>query len=1177
MLASFDVSQSALMGVYGRLGAFSPVSLFASNEDGVVFDPLDISTFFQDSTGTTPVTTSPEYFGLMLDKSKGLVRGPQLVTNGDGTSTTGWTAVDATLAISGGQLEVTATAGSGRATQTITTVAGETYTFSAAHSITSGRAKIQVRDFNSFGTSLGLLSQTATAGTYTVTFTALSTSTYIGLEAFENTNVALFDNISVRSLAGNHARQATAAARLRRVVAANGDVVLQNNEINDSMSVTFPNMGAACTVAFVTQGSVYLEEDITLNGAYTLPQRDLLGFVAIDRALSVVEKIQLIRYLASKSQGVTYGVELGAMALAAISAVDVFVYDTTKDTDGGDWINNTAGLGPQLVTNGDFATGVSGWTHNGSSFTASAGSATLTADNDYDYVYQAVTTVVGKTYTFSSDLSAMTSNGVRVFAGTTVGGGVIADEVTYSATARTAVLTFTATATTTYINIMLRNTGAAVTIDNIAVKEPDYSWYWETLNTATRGATRAFPAQAMIIAEAAKVTIYDATDPDLPMWMVFNAIGSGRPLLSTVSGLPSSVSALNGVLCIGLKTGSINDGQAGIGVVNFISEVVTKTGTNAANGSGVIGPLIDRNTGKSSDGVFPYGSGIVNNTVNDVAMTVLADAPIDAATGLQVPTIAVGTNGGTSVINNDGTVIDLTLFSRAINKVTFDESGNGLWVASGRNAVHYYETLPTSDSSSEPAIRLITSGYSSPNIGGGFLGDAIEAIEGGAAISSTLLGLVNFLPYGSSSLTGGSMLSYGASTYNTGWMHGDIKGAWLSSVDATDLVGTELVTNGDFATNIDDWSFSVVGGGSGSQSFSSGKLRLENSTLTGSVRSSQGVSSFIVGKTYTISADFTVISGNPTNARLTISGLVDIATPVSNGSVSYTFVAGATSYSVLPSAIQTGSGSAVTIEWDNITLRLADPDRSVNGNGLATYGTVTKTAVATGAELMAYSGFSASNYLEQPYNSDLDFGTGDFHVMGWVKLSSNGWVVTRFDGSGYGLGIFGTATSIIFKIGASGSVNDLVATVSSGVWLFATISRSSGVLSMYVNGESVDSASNTQTVNGDGDAVLDVGSFSGSSFSGSLALLRIGAGAPTAAQVLKAYNDELPLFQENGAATIFGASDAVTALAHDPDTDLLHVGTSAGRSVFRGLERINNTSTSISTAISASGGLIVEK
>jgi hypothetical protein len=36
---------------------------------------------------------------------------------------------------------------------------------------------------------------------------------------------------------------------------------------------------------------------------------------------------------------------------------------------------------------------------------------------------------------------------------------------------------------------------------------------------------------------------------------------------------------------------------------------------------------------------------------------------------------------------------------------------------------------------------------------------------------------------------------------------------------------------------------------------------------------------------------------------------------------------------------------------------------------------------------VAYSGFSENNYLVQPYNEDLDFGTGDFSIMGWFKSS----------------------------------------------------------------------------------------------------------------------------------------------------------------------------------------------
>ena len=42
-------------------------------------------------------------------------------------------------------------------------------------------------------------------------------------------------------------------------------------------------------------------------------------------------------------------------------------------------------------------------------------------------------------------------------------------------------------------------------------------------------------------------------------------------------------------------------------------------------------------------------------------------------------------------------------------------------------------------------------------------------------------------------------------------------------------------------------------------------------------------------------------------------------------------------------------------------------------------------------------------------------------------------------------------------------------------------------------------------------------------------------------------------------------------------TNLLHVGTSAGRSTFDGLQRVANTETPVTTAISAVNGLIAEQ
>ena len=72
------------------------------------------------------------------------------------------------------------------------------------------------------------------------------------------------------------------------------------------------------------------------------------------------------------------------------------------------------------------------------------------------------------------------------------------------------------------------------------------SWYNETLNTATRGSRKEFPAVAVIVAETNQVTIYDGDDPDLPMWMVFN---DGSTWIQHTGGF--SVEMLNGILFVG--------------------------------------------------------------------------------------------------------------------------------------------------------------------------------------------------------------------------------------------------------------------------------------------------------------------------------------------------------------------------------------------------------------------------------------------------------------------------------------------------------------------------------------------------------------------------------------------------------------------------------------------------
>jgi hypothetical protein len=54
---------------FGPQFGFNPLKLFAAGEQGVWYDPSDLTTLFQDSAGTTPVTGLEQPVGLLQDKS----------------------------------------------------------------------------------------------------------------------------------------------------------------------------------------------------------------------------------------------------------------------------------------------------------------------------------------------------------------------------------------------------------------------------------------------------------------------------------------------------------------------------------------------------------------------------------------------------------------------------------------------------------------------------------------------------------------------------------------------------------------------------------------------------------------------------------------------------------------------------------------------------------------------------------------------------------------------------------------------------------------------------------------------------------------------------------------------------------------------------------------------------
>ena len=733
------------------------------------------------------------------------------------------------------------------------------------------------------------------------------------------------------------------------------------------------------------------------------------------------------------------------------------------------------------------------------------------------------------------------------------------------------------------------------------------SWYNEGVSK-TRGARKEFPAVAVIVASSSALTIYDADDPNLSMWMIFTSSNTTW-LKHTTSG-PNSVVAMNGIVV------SCGAGGAGrLSVINFVSDngYVTEAGYTyrhiwiATRNSTAVGP---------TDTTNPLH--IVNIDCNDVAITVLPNAPIDIDTGLPIPTIAVATAGGVSVIRDNETVVDITsgtIIHHEPRSVAF--LGTRLLWTEGNNydlqdRVYLNAEVPSVDIVL-PHTGALPSGY----IGYG-IGKGATNIFNNLSLNTTLNNEVSTparerkfqIPGPDDTIVLGckhavngglelihqdvnspsnGMVATATTSYNTGWMHGDCKGAYLSDTDDTNMVSATANLLGSFGTfaSASGWTLS----GAGSFSISGGKLNSDGTSGASFAQRAQTPAIIRSHFTYTVKLVVTRTSGT---LAVRVGNGSYSSTISSSGTYRLSVKAGLTPTETLLLYSQNFNGTI-----DDVEIYIEDQDRSSNDTGLQFYSnaTMTKEPVATGADLVSYSGYTFNNYFETTTTAP---GTGDFSITTWIKPGTNG------SGTGNYLHLFNLSTTttggqsrgagFVLKMVTNGSggyspyfynadggtnqgTYDANNRIPLGEWSQLIGMRRGGTAYIYLNGR-VLKAGNAWTTNLT-DTYLSLfrapGFASEVGGDAKVALLRYSLSAPTDVQIKKMYDDEKYLFQENAKCTLYGTSSAVKAIAYDDSNDIVYAGTSSGRSDFVGLNRINNTTTAVTTAISASNELVVEQ
>ena len=644
------------------------------------------------------------------------------------------------------------------------------------------------------------------------------------------------------------------------------------------------------------------------------------------------------------------------------------------------------------------------------------------------------------------------------------------------------------------------------------------SWYTEKLGSEWRGHKKEFPSLAVIVGTASKeIIIYDGDDPNLPMYLRWK--GNNSMLYEN----PTCVTAINGCIYWGQTS-------YGLGRYNLIGDSMGRWRSGGSRGykapDRTIHGRIASSHGTNHDLRPFYGIALQANEVLDVKVTVATDAPVDPDTGLPRPYTVVQTINGVNVIQDNGTTATGVNhgYGSSIDIGVIPEQEAFLAHHNGATSGQTLDVISIRDQYRMKGV------HPSDFAAGGIYGASETTGHG----SSNRLEPVHATNGASTAV--GRYYGYGSNSY----------------------------FNPPAPFKWDSWG-----------STCKNLLWKEGSIIAGT--SAKGI--------VRVKEHFQHLQGgmkNWCNANVNTGWM--------HGDCHGCYGANANGTS------GTSSGSIGDFSHEG-------NDANINGGSL-TYG-----PVATGAGLVGWSGFTNSIYARATQTHNLGNGAA-FSMMGWFKTTHTGSYqyicsISSSDGTkraGLALKVSDGQPYFWDTANSSTHFGELsLGNFCDGTWHHIAGSMNYGSSAtqkkFYLDGKLVKSMSKAildltscsiwnvghYTSNGSDVAY----SFGNGGTSNKLALVKFSGGrvadagnqVPTDEQMWQIYSEERPLFNDGAQCNLYGGSSTVVAQDYDDSTGILHVGTSGGRSDFKGLLRINNTTTAVTTdgCLSAARGLIVEQ